>query len=337
MKKPRRAGASPSGNVGAALGALLPVALGGAGLLTAASPSPVPQFVRVEAVGTPARPASPVPAPQSRQIATEAAAAPADRQAPPAAATPACLSRFGIDLPEQRSDSVARRETLICRRGYVLAFDADTRDPDWVMEHLTPADLQGPAGRSNAFGHDPALPAGADASTADYLRTGYDRGHQAPAGDAKFDQAVMDQSFYFSNMAPQIGIGFNRGAWKFLEETVRAWVLCGGHPDLYVITGPVYGEHPPIIGPDRVAVPSAFFKIVYDPNSGRAAGFVLPNQKIGSRIEELGDYLKPIAWIETETGLNFFKTFDQRRQSQLKEVAGVAWGHTGTCPVEKAE
>ena len=246
-----------------------------------------------------------------------------------------CLKRFqGIDLPYQRGDGVAANQTIVCRRGYILSFDAATHDPDWVMEHLTPADLQGKAVRSNAFTGDVLL-GHRDASNADYAKTGFDRGHQAPAGDAKFDQHIMDQSFFFSNMAPQIGIGFNRGAWKFLEETVRAWVTCGGHPDLYVITGPIYADNPradaAAIGPDKVAVPVQFFKIVYDPTSGRAVGFVLPNAKIGSRIDDLQTYVKPISYIETETGLNFFRSFTFARQTLLKTQPGVAWGHVGTC------
>ena len=253
---------------------------------------------------------------------------------PPSSVTPDCMRQFQIDLPHHRGDDVRRRQTLVCRRGYVLSFNADTRSPDWVMERLEPADLTGTARRGNRFLHDPALPAGADADNADYLRTGFDRGHQAPAADAKFDQVVMDESFYFTNMSPQRGIGMNRGAWKFLEEATRSWVMCGGHPDLYVISGPIYGTlagNPATIGTPPVAVPRAYYKIVYDPNLERAVGFVLPNTRIGSRID-LQNYVVRIADIETETGLNFFRTMDQRRQAQLKDDPGVAWAHNGPCP-----
>ncbi len=324
------------GNIGAAIGALLPLVAGGAVLLrtplttVAAPPAAV--------APVPVAPASSSTLPTLTPVAAAPAAVPVEPPpAPPNSATPQCLARFAIGLPRQQGAAVARRETLICRRGYVLAFDADTRDPDWAMERLAPADLTGSAVRSNAFQHDPALPANADASNADYLRTDLDRGHQSPAGDAKFAQNVMDQSFYLSNIAPQVGIGFNRGAWKFLEETVRAWVVCGGHTDLYVITGPIYGARPATIGTDRVAVPAAFFKIVYDGNSGRAVGFVLPNRKIGSILSDLQAYVQPIASIETETGLSFFDGFDRRRQAQLKQEAGTAWEHVATCPGESGD
>jgi endonuclease G len=296
-----------------AVGGLGPLAVAA---LAVATPHPTP------VTAAPERPGILVP---QAPPGTELAAAPAN------SATPQCLAHFPIGVPANGADDVVRRETLICRRGYVVAFNADRRVPDWVMERLSPTDLTGPATRSNAFGHDPALPPGADATNADYLRTGYDRGHQAPAGDAKFSQQIMDESFFFTNMAPQIGVGFNRGAWKFLEETVRGWVECGGHPDLYVITGPIYGVTTSTIGANRVAIPREFYKIVYDPAIDQAVGFVLPNVRIGSTIDPQL-YVRPIADIETATGLNFFPGFDQRHHDVLERGPGTAWGHNQTCP-----
>jgi endonuclease G, mitochondrial len=253
--------------------------------------------------------------------------------------TPQCLSQFAIDLPHHRGDDVSRRQTLICRQGYVLSFNADTRSPDWVMERLEEADLRGTATRGDRFLPDPDLPREAVADNADYLRTGFDRGHQAPAADAKFSQRVMDESFFFTNMSPQRGIGMNRGAWKFLEEATRSWVLCGGRPDLYVITGPIYGAHPgnpATIGTPPVAVPRAFYKIVYDPNMGRAVGFVMRNERIGSRVD-LQQFVVPIAEIETETGLNFFRSMDGRTQARLKDDPGIAWANPGPCPGDSGD
>jgi endonuclease G len=204
---------------------------------------------------------------------------------------------------------------------------------DWVMEHLTPVELSGSAQRSNRFTHDPALPPGADAVSADFSPPGdaphYDRGHQAPAGDSSFDQRIQNESFYFTNMSPQVGLGFNRAAWRILEENVRKWVLCG-HPDLYVITGPIYGDNPARTGANRVAVPAQYFKIVYDVGTGYAVGFVMPNQAIGSH-PVLQNYVLPIADIEARTGLDFFSSFDQRRQQLLESGNGAVWGHTGSC------
>lgn len=42
------------------------------------------------------------------------------------------------------------------------------------------------------------------------FRSGYDRGHMVPAADAKISQGAMDETFFLSNVAPQVGDGFNR-------------------------------------------------------------------------------------------------------------------------------
>jgi endonuclease G len=81
--------------------------------------------------------------------------------------------------------------------------------------------LSGSAKRSNRFYENPDLPKRLRASLEDYKNRGYDRGHIAAAGNHKSDQTEMDETFLLSNMCPQVGKGFNRGAWKKLEERVR--------------------------------------------------------------------------------------------------------------------
>jgi endonuclease G len=163
----------------------------------------------------------------------------------------------------------------------------------------------------------------------DYTGTGRDRGHQAPAADAKFSQKVMDDSFFMTNMSPQVGIGFNRGQWKYLEEAVRAWVVCGGREDIIVMTGPIYGDSTDRIGPKKIWGPAAYYKIVYDLRSGRAVGFKLPNVKL--KKADLETYVVPISEIEDETGLDFFRALPRRRQAQLESSRGIAWGHDQKC------
>ncbi len=309
-------------------------------VVSAAAPAPAPAATATAVPGATATP-TPAPGAPPAPVPSPVAALPDLKQGIVTDMAPAdCLAHFnGIDLPYQRGDAVAAHQTMVCHQSYILSYNPATHNPDWVLERLAPANLTGPAMRKDNFRQDPAMH-GIDADLLDYSKPGpigYDRGHQAPAGDAKFSTDAMSNSFFLYNMAPQIGIGFNRGVWKYLEESVRAWVLCGGHEDLFVITGPIYD--PPLgeMGHDKVAVPREFYKIVYDPVTGRTVGFVLPNVKIGSRIDNLQTYVKPIAYIETETGLNFFRSWSQRQQTELKSQPGTAWGHIGTCKDDSAD
>lgn len=257
----------------------------------------------------------------------------AQNAAPDGAPTAACLSRFTpVALPVHRGDDVASQQILICRPGYALSFNKITRNPDWVVERLTPAALKGTAKRSDKFLTDPAAP-GYSPTAEDYSDPANprDRGHQAPAADFKFSQPQTNDSFYMTNMSPQVGPGFNRAQWRFLEEDVRAAVLCGGHEDVIVITGPIYGSSGTWIGRNKTKIlsPAAYFKILYDVRTGRAVGFRLDNKAYKKTPTDT--FIAPIADLEVETGLDFFASLSRRDQNLLERRKGVFWGHGQAC------
>lgn len=121
----------------------------------------------------------------------------------------------------------------------MLLYNGNRRVPDWVLEVLTLDRFQGEAKRTDSFQEDPDLPPGEAAKLEDYEDTGYNRGHMAPAEDMKWDQKAIDESFYLSNMGPQLGIGLNPNTWRELEQYVRA--LTKDREPLVVITGPIWG------------------------------------------------------------------------------------------------
>ena len=88
-----------------------------------------------------------------------------------------------------------------------------------TAEHLTQSALRrdsGPNGldtgdrSKSSFVEDESIPTTFRAKLQDYFRSGYDRGHMVPAADAKSSQEAMDETFLLSNIAPQVGVGFNR-------------------------------------------------------------------------------------------------------------------------------
>ena len=117
--------------------------------------------------------------------------------------TPTSALQFG--LPGPISD-------VAVRAGYASGYDRRMRNPAWVAEHLTPEKLarkDGNRGKS-VFYEDETVPQKYRARLQDYLRSGYDRGHQVPAADCKFSQHAMDETFALTNICPQVGDGFNR-------------------------------------------------------------------------------------------------------------------------------
>lgn len=245
-----------------------------------------------------------------------------------------CLARFagGIGLPVHRSDDAASAQIVVCRDGYALSFNATTHNPDWVVERLNPQQLEHKFDRKDDFQPDSMLGASTP-QLADY--TGpeadpYQRGHQAPSEDFASNQKEGAESFYLSNMSPQIG-GFNGGIWRVLEGQVRKWVTCTDHSDIVVITGPIYRDTKTRIGADQLWVPKAYYKIVYDVNQGQAVGFILDNMKASKPGGDFSQYVQPIAEIERETGLDFFSKLTTRGHTVIESRRGTPWGHIGSC------
>ncbi len=91
-----------------------------------------------------------------------------------------------------------------------------------------------------------------------------------------------------------------------------------------VITGPIFEStgdqvNYRVIGRDRVAVPTHFFKIVVDTHDKDhldALAFMLPNKNLAGR--NYGEFLVSIREIEARTGLNFLSALPLEVQSGLE-------------------
>ena len=261
-----------------------------------------------------------------------------------------------IGLPTRKAGA-AGHITMVCHLGYLTGHNDSNKTPDWVIEHLTPKIVSGSGTREDQdFQFDPALPEKARPMPPDYEGSGFDKGHNAPAADFHGDQKFLDDTFFFSNAVPQVGLGFNRSIWRSLETLVRKLVT-GNRPSLYVITGPINQSSKPIkikstmdvcrlnlelAVPDResicpenhknknatcsagVAVPAAMFKIVYDPASQSAFAVVFQNMdhsgeyKSGHGTDYIQAHRVGVATIETLTGYSFFSALPDRKQRQIK-------------------
>lgn len=185
---------------------------------------------------------------------------------------------------------------------YDLSYNEKYEQPNWVMYRLT-KDMLAPSQfkRQDDFRADPTVDTGS-ATKKDYRRSGYDRGHLVPAADMKFSKEALSETFYMSNMSPQKP-GFNRGLWKDLESQVRDWAR--NDDDYYIVIGPVFSEDMRAIGPNEVAVPEYYYKIIVDlqePHQ-KAIAFLMQNTKLDG---ELLDYNVSIDSIEALTGIDFF-------------------------------
>jgi endonuclease G, mitochondrial len=210
---------------------------------------------------------------------------------------------------------------IVVHRAYTLCYNEAHEQASWVLYRITEGDLAPSVKRTNNFRSDPAVSMGS-ATLRDYKKSGYDRGHLAPAGAMVRSEGAMTESFYLSNMSPQVP-GFNRGIWKKLETQVRSWAR--KHEELYVVTGPVLRTGLPTIGPSGVSVPEHYYKVVLDLREPgiRAMAFVLPNEKTKA---SLATFTLPVDSIEQRTGIDFFPIVPDSLEGQIEATSSYqAW------------
>ncbi len=213
-------------------------------------------------------------------------------------------------LPAVKSgDDIVRHE------GYTLRYRDQYKDADWVAYPLLAYETSGDADRKyEQFKPDPAVDNGT-ALPSDYTRSGYDRGHLAPAGDFKFSQRIMKETFFMSNITPQAP-DFNRGIWKELEELVRSWAI--RDKGVYVITGAVLKSGLPTIGKaNEVSVPEKFYKVILYCNKPeiRMIGFLLDNEASNASLQQ---FVVPVDRIEQLTGIDFFPKIPDDLERKLE-------------------
>lgn len=266
--------------------------------------------------------------PQAQPGRGLSASAPAGSSAAGAIVDPSGVFEYGFPGP------VA---DLATRSALVSSFDRRLRNPHWVAEHITPASLAQKGGdrKHSNFLEDDAVPDKFRARLKDYFRSGYDRGHQVPAADAKWSQGAMDETFYLTNMCPQVGEGFNRDYWAHFEDFCRR--LTTRYPSVRVVTGPLYlPKRDPVdnkwyvryevIGnPPNVAVPTHFYKVIFaeeDPTAPGGKGpvaigaFVLPNAPIPNE-KPITDFEVPVEAVERASGLEFASKLPAARRRRL--------------------
>jgi endonuclease G len=203
---------------------------------------------------------------------------------------------YGNEAPDILNAKLLPKTKELCYSSFALMHSGISRTPLWSAEHLTKEGLRHKSKRTNNFHPEEQLSADERAELADYARSGYDRGHMAPAADMGNKQA-QHECFTLANMVPQNSEN-NRGVWSAIEGATRR--LTSQKGELFVITGPIFsGSQIKRIG-GRVLVPTKLYKAIYDPSSGEGGAYLVTNAP-GNDYEVVS-----IAQLEQMSGLKLF-------------------------------
>lgn len=215
---------------------------------------------------------------------------------------------------------------------YVLSYDTKNKTAYWSLEHLTRESVtpnDNVDRKKSTFSTDKSIHPFFQSENSDYKGSTYDRGHLASAGNHQISQIYCDETFFLTNVSPQVGVGFNRDSWRRLEYYIRD--LTKTYPHIYCCTGPLYLPKKEndgkmyvkyqVVGANNVAVPTHFYKIfVGETSNGKLnlEAYIMPNEVI-SNDTPLKNFQVSPETVEKSSGLLFFDKIDRK---QLYQVNG---------------
>lgn len=242
------------------------------------------------------------------------------------------VHRGWAELPAEVDDRGVYTTWHICddgRRNYTVCFSAEHRCPLWVASPVHPS-YKGDAKRSDAFLPDPTLPA----NIQPLLRRSYGeytRGHMLGSAERTVSSEANRQTFYATNIAPQLQEGFNaaNGAWNNWERFADRQSCAD---TLYVVTGCLFDDYKDSTGEviksaktinkndgNQVGVPTAYYKVLLRTRKGstgrsvmqckaeelKCAAFVVGHRSAKGRRPTAADMMS-VEELERLTGLTFF-------------------------------
>ena len=238
------------------------------------------------------------------------------------------LDKLNTDLLENGLPKLEDGDELVVHSAMALIYSEEHEQAMWVAHIILPAIETGKVGRTNNFRKDPKVRTGT-AVKADYWYSGYDRGHLAPSADFRWSEKALSESYYYSNMSPQLP-EFNRKSWAALEDRLRRYVIFNKE-QLYIVSGPVLTDDLPTMENEghknNVSIPQLYYKVVVDLEGDEKKGIAYL-MKNGVNDHPVVSYAVPIDSIESLTGIDFFSSLSTELQNKLESDSDYSrWDH----------
>ncbi|MBC7846655.1 MAG: DNA/RNA non-specific endonuclease [Flavobacterium sp.] len=211
-------------------------------------------------------------------------------------------------LPTSTTNQIIKHEY------YTLSYSEKHEQAEWVAYELKKSYVRSSDFKRPYFIEDPKVKTGS-ADWRNYKKSGYDKGHLCPAGDMEFAINAYNDTFFTSNISPQLH-DFNGGVWNRLEQKVRYWAT--KYDGIYVITGGVLQPSLKTIGKEQVSVPNYFYKILLNNSNGqyRMIAFLVPSKKSD---KPLYAFAVSVDSLEKMTGIDFFPKLNDKIENSLEK------------------
>lgn len=204
---------------------------------------------------------------------------------------------------------------------YSLEWDGTRKANRWTCYEMYAGIMAQNVGRKDNFREDPDIPAQYRTTLSDYSGSGYSRGHLCPSADRLCSREQNSQTFFLSNMQPQIQ-SHNGGVWAELEGDVRTWA--GRCDTLYVVKGATIDDaHVKTYTSSGLIVPAYFYMALLSytkaTDTYRAVGIWSPHEG-GSTTEYI-----TIDELEKRTGIDFFCNLPDDIEAKVEAEYDSSW------------
>lgn len=235
---------------------------------------------------------------------------------------------------------------------YALEWDNTKRHANWVAFTFDTTTSADNVKRTDAWSVDPKLPAEMQVQESDHKNDGFDRGHLCASEDRVYLKEANDQTFYYSNISPQLN-DFNGGFWRKLETRVQTWgrsTADGVYDKVYVTKGgtlnkllknfkgtTVDGGTPTTDANGftihGLACPEYYFMAVLSQKDDvfHAIAFLVPHKEgmtENPSSDELKEYVVSVDKLEEETGIDFFCNLPDVLENEVEAACNLkdwAW------------
>lgn len=235
---------------------------------------------------------------------------------------------------------------------YALEWDNTKRHANWVAFTFDTTTSADNVKRTDAWSVDPKLPAEMQVQESDHKNDGFDKGHLCASEDRVYLKEANEQTFYYSNMSPQLK-DFNGGFWRKLETRVQTWgrsTADGVYDKVYVTKGgtlnkllknfkgtTVDGGTPTTDANGftihGLACPEYYFMAVLSQKDDvfHAIAFLVPHKEgmtENPSSDELKEYVVSVDKLEEETGIDFFCNLPDVLENEVEAACNLndwAW------------
>lgn len=235
---------------------------------------------------------------------------------------------------------------------YALEWDNTKRHANWVAFTFDTTTSADNVKRTDAWSVDPKLPAEMQVQESDHKNDGFDKGHLCASEDRVYLKEANEQTFYYSNMSPQLN-DFNGGFWGKLEARVQTWgrsTAEGVYDKVYVTKGgtlnkllknfkgtTVNGGTPTTDANGFTihgqACPEYYFMAVLSQKDDvfHAIAFLVPHKEGMTKnpsSDELKEYVVSVDKLEEETGIDFFCNLPDVLENEVEAACNLndwAW------------